>query len=252
MGTLVICFSQCSTYKWQWKHLTPRSYCFSTEDTLLFGRRDAHNLYWFVSTWMWHEMNTDYLHLPTGICTEGSCLLFSNCLLNSLCFHSHFRYVFSMFWSPEREIHCYSHLFSSLAKETAEEEPELALMRRAVGRETGLCYNKPARTESAFVTASKSMKNKQTPIKTSYPGYFAGRQKYWWWFWDLSHKDDDCKLLSAPRARGAAPARVDCAPCLVMSTNVTLKGRDSFLPSYRGNRNSCKKDKEQIQNSWWL
>lgn len=84
-----------------------------------------------------------------------------------------------MFGSPEREIHCYSHLFSSSAKERAEEEPELALMRRAAGRETGLCYNKPARTESAFVTASKSMKNKQTPIKASYPGYFAGRQKYW-------------------------------------------------------------------------
>lgn len=144
---------------------------------------------------------TDNLHLPTGICTEGSFLLFSNCLLNSLCFHSNFRYVFSMFSSPERENHCYIHLFSSSAKAIAEEELELPLMRRAVGRETGLCYNKPARTESAFVTASKSMKNKQKPIKTSYPGYFTGRQKYLWWFWDLSHKDDDCTLLSAPQAR---------------------------------------------------
>lgn len=78
--------------------------------------------------------------------------------------------------------------FQQQLKKWAEEEPELALMRSAVGRETGLCYNKPARTESAFVTASKSMKNKQKPIKTSYPGYFAGRQKYLWWFWDLSHK----------------------------------------------------------------
>lgn len=37
-----------------------------------------------------------------------------------------------------------------------------------------------------------------------------------------------------------------------MSTSVTWKGRDSFLPSHRGNRNSCRKDKEQIQNSWWF
>lgn len=37
-----------------------------------------------------------------------------------------------------------------------------------------------------------------------------------------------------------------------MSTNVTWKGKDSFLPSCRGNRNSCRKDKEQTQNSWWF
>lgn len=86
---------------------------------------------------------------------------------------------------------------------------------------------------------------KQTkPLRTSYLGYFAKRQKSLRWFRDLGHREDDCRVFFSGlkarievRCQASIKNCVRCypnacgyVPCLVMSSNFTWKGEDSFLP----------------------